>query len=174
MGTGESALVVAVPEAEPVVAAHRAALDASAAHGVPAHVTVLFPFLAPDRLDDAVLATVAGIVGSVPAFDVVLARVAWFGDRVVWLAPEPAAPFRALSSALWHRFPEAPPYRGEHTDLVPHLTIGHDAPRKQLDAAAEAVAAHLPIAARVETVRLIARDGATEPWRTLRELPLGR
>jgi 2'-5' RNA ligase len=171
VSAGESALIVAVPEAEPAVGAHRAELDAG---GVPAHVTVLFPFLPPDRLDDDVLATVAGVVGSVPAFDVALARVAWFGDRVVWLAPEPAAPFRALTIALWHRFPEAPPYGGEHTDLVPHLTIGHDALRERLAAAAEEVAAHLPIAARVEAVRLIARGGVTEPWRTVRELPLGR
>jgi hypothetical protein len=36
-----------------------------------------------------------------------------------------------------------------------------------------AVAAHLPIAARVEAVRLIARGGPAEPWRAVRELPLG-
>jgi len=174
MATGESALVVAVPEAEPAVAAHRAALDTSAAAGMPAHVTVLFPFLPAERLDDAALAAVARIVTAVPAFDVVLARVAWFGDRVVWVAPEPAEPFRALTLAVWRRFPEAPPYGSEHTDVVPHLTIGSGAPLERLASAAEAVAGRLPIAARVEAVRLITRPGATQRWRTAREFPLGR
>ena len=45
--TGESALLVAVPAAEPAVAAHRSRLDTSAAVGVPAHITVLYPFLPP-------------------------------------------------------------------------------------------------------------------------------
>lgn len=172
VAAGQSALVVTVPEAEPAVGAHRAELDASAAFGVPAHVTVLFPFLPPERLDGAALADVAGIVAAVPAFDLTLARVDWFGDRVVWLAPEPAEPFRALTLALWRRYPEAPPYAGAHTGVIPHLTIGHDAPRERLAAAAADVAAGLPIAARVETVRLIARGSPGEQWRTLRELPL--
>jgi hypothetical protein len=37
-----SALVVAIPEAEPRVGALRTALDPSAALGVPAHVTICF------------------------------------------------------------------------------------------------------------------------------------
>lgn len=174
MATGESALIVAVPEAEPVVAAHRAALDPGAGDGVPAHVTVLFPFLPPGRLDDGTLATVAGLVATVPVFDVVLTRVEWFGDRVVWLSPEPAEPFRALTMTLWRRFPETPPYAGEHTDVVPHLTIGTDAPRERLAAAAASAAGYLPIAARIESVRLITRPDVTERWRTFQEFPLRR
>ena len=42
---GQTALVVAVPSAEPVVARLRASYDVAAAYGVPAHVTVLYPFL---------------------------------------------------------------------------------------------------------------------------------
>jgi len=47
----ESALIVPVPEAEPVVGEFRASLDRCAGWGVPAHVTVIYPFRAPDRLD---------------------------------------------------------------------------------------------------------------------------
>ena len=42
-----SAVLVQVPEAERVVSRHRARLDAAATAGVPAHVTVLFPFVPP-------------------------------------------------------------------------------------------------------------------------------
>jgi hypothetical protein len=44
--TGESALLVTVPAAEPAVARHRSRLDTSATVGVPAHITVLYPFAA--------------------------------------------------------------------------------------------------------------------------------
>ena len=53
----QSALLVPVPAAEPAVAEHRARLDGSARDGVPAHLTVLYPFLPPALVDDVVLAS---------------------------------------------------------------------------------------------------------------------
>jgi hypothetical protein len=60
MAGDETALIVEVPAAEVVVGRHRAALDRAAALGVPAHLTVLYPFRPAellvsedhDRLDD--------------------------------------------------------------------------------------------------------------------------
>jgi hypothetical protein len=46
----QSAVLVPVPEAERAVSRHRARLDAAAALGVPAHVTVLFPFVPPSEI----------------------------------------------------------------------------------------------------------------------------
>ena len=72
------------------------------------------------------------------------------------------------------RFPQAPPYGGAFDDVVPHLTVGERQPRDVLVAAAAAVAPHLPIHARADTVRLIA--GRPEPgggWRTAATFPLG-
>jgi len=123
----ESAVLVAVPEADDIVGRFRARLDRSAAWGVPAHVTVLYPFVDPDRIDPAVLDRLAAAVGSVPAFDVTLARLCWFGDDRLWLAPEPDHPFRALTAAVCREFPDHPPYGGVHDDPTPHLTVGHDA-----------------------------------------------
>jgi hypothetical protein len=51
-----SALIVEVPAAEPVVARHRERLDSSAPLGIPAHVTVLYPFMRPDAIGPPVLA----------------------------------------------------------------------------------------------------------------------
>ena len=56
-----------------MVAPLRAAYDEAAAYGVPAHVTVLFPFLLYDAVDDGVRADPAGIAASVPAADVTFA-----------------------------------------------------------------------------------------------------
>ena len=95
-----------------------------------------------EDLLDAVRETVAGL----PRFEIEFSEVRWFGEQVAWLAPTPDQPFRALTEALWARFPDYPPYRGEFADVVPHLTIGHDVPVEDLSAAAEAVAARLPLA----------------------------
>jgi 2'-5' RNA ligase len=168
-----SALVVAVPDAEPRVGQLRAALDPSAARGVPAHVTIMFPFVPPAHIDDGVIAALGGVLAAEPAFEVGFSRVAWFGEEVVWWAPEPAAPFVALTHAVADRF-GLRPYEGAHGDSVtPHLTIGHGAPLDQLRKAADEVAAGPPVHARVRSVLLM--TGSREPgsWTTVADLPLG-
>ena len=174
MSEWESAVIVAMPEAEDAVSSWRARLDPAAGWGVPAHITVLYPFLPPDEIDAAALESLATAVAAVPAFDCTLARVAWFGSQVVWLDPEPAEPFRHLTTQVWQRFPQCSPYGGIHDELIPHLTIGDRAPLPDLQAAERSVRSALPISARVTYTRLI--RGSTEPnsWRTVRDFPLRR
>ena len=168
-----TALIVPVPEAENAVGPFRAALDTAASCGVPAHVTVLYPFLPPERVDETVLAAVGSAVAGVRRFAMTLTHVGWFAETVAWLAPRPDEPFRELTAAVWRRFPETPPYEGAYTDSVPHLTIGHDVPHGVLLEAASKVSAHLPIRAEVGAVRLM--QGSAEPVSrsTVTEFPLG-
>lgn len=164
-----SALVVTVPEAEAVVGGHRAVLDSSAVLGVPAHVTVLVPFVEPELIDDVVLASVREAVGSVPRFSAELTRVGWFDERVAFLAPEPGERFRELTAVVGARFPQCPPYGGEFAEVVPHLTIGHGVAPALLRVAAEEVVGALPIGFAVTSVRLLVlRDG----WREAAVFPL--
>ncbi|AEV85186.1 hypothetical protein ACWT_4166 [Actinoplanes sp. SE50] len=167
-----SALIVPVPEAEPAVADLRARLDRAASWGVPAHITVLYPFLPPAQLTPQVLAAIRLIAAGVPRFYLTLDRIGWFDDRVLWLSPSPAEPFRELTNRLAVRFPQTQPYEGEFADVIPHLTVGHDTPG--LPEAAAQVQPLLPIRARVTSLRLIA--GRREPgdsWHTLTDFPLG-
>jgi 2'-5' RNA ligase len=168
----ETAVVVAVPEAEGIVGRFRACLDQAAAWGVPPHVTVLYPFVAPDAVDERLLTRLAEVIGLTPAFDLTLARVCWFGDDTLWLGPETDGPFRTLTAAVWRSFPEYPPYGGAHADPVPHLTIGHDAPIELLRAAAQAIEPRLPIRARVTTVHLMQGSRDAGSWHTVAALPL--
>ena len=55
-----SAFAVKVPAADPLVAELRAQFDATARLGVPAHITVLVPFMPPQRITPAVLGSAAG------------------------------------------------------------------------------------------------------------------
>ncbi|MFE9190298.1 2'-5' RNA ligase family protein [Micromonospora sp. NPDC007208] len=75
-------------------------------------MTVLYAFLSPQQIDEQVLAVLRETIAGTPRFDVALTDVGWFGDTVVWLAPQPSRPFRELTSAVWQQFPEAPPMPG--------------------------------------------------------------
>jgi 2'-5' RNA ligase len=170
----ESAVLVPVPEAEPVVGRHRARLDRAAVDGVPAHVTVLYPFVPPPQITEATIEALAAAVRSVAAFDCQFPATAWFGEEVVWLAPRPEEPFRALTRAVCAAFPGYLPYGGRHRDAVPHLTIGDQPPGGVADLrAAEAdVLSALPVRARISHAWLM--TGTREPgsWRAVAELPL--
>jgi hypothetical protein len=170
----ESAVLVPFPEAERVVSPHRARLDRAAALGVPAHVTVLYPFVPPSAITPSVVEALAGAVASVSAFGCEFLETAWFGDDVLWLAPRPEAPFQALIHAVCAAFPGYLPYGGDHADPVPHLTVGErpDGGVAELRAAEAAVRPGLPIRARVSRVWLMAGRSSPGSWRTLAELPL--
>lgn len=170
----ESAVVVLIPEAERLVGRFRADLDVAAALGVPAHVTVLFPFVPPGLIDDMVIAELASAVGSVRSFEVTFARAAWFDRSVLWLAPEPADPFLALTRAVCERFPDYPPYRGEHQDVVPHLTVGIDQPVEALESAERAIEPGLPVSSRVSNAVLMQGSSGPGSWSIVAELPLSR
>jgi len=171
----ESAILVPVPEAEPVVGGLRDRLDRAALWGVPAHVTVLFPFAAPDAITGAVIEMAAAAVASVRAFECEFARVCWFGEDVVWLAPEPAEPFRALTNIVYAAFPQFPPFGGVYADVVPHLTVG-DRPgggSAALRAAEAEVTPALPVRTQVRHAWLMTGTQALASWRVVAELPLG-
>lgn len=181
----ETAVIVPVPAAERVVGPHRRVLDHSALWGVPAHVTVLYPFLPPDRVTANTIDDLRACLAEVDAFECTFARVRWFEQDVVWLAPEPDGPFRALTEAVWRRFPDHPPYRGAHPDVVPHLTVGSTRlgdlaglRRAAIDVLTtvsddrSASSAKLPIRARVDQVHLIAGTDAPRSWRTVAEFAL--
>jgi hypothetical protein len=173
MGGSESAVIVPIPEAEPLVGEFRASLDGAARWGVPAHVTVIYPFLAPDHLGAEELRMLGEAVASVPRFDVVFSEVCWFGDKTVWLAPDEPDGFRAMIDAVWSAFPACPPYGGAFATSVPHLTIGHEADRAALSAAEAAISVRLPVSASVSVAHLFQRSDVPGGWHSVAELPLG-
>jgi 2'-5' RNA ligase len=156
-----TALIVVVPEAEPFVGALRLAHDPSAALGVPAHITVLFPFAPPESIDEE---AVGALIGAHAPFDYQLTGVAVFADGATYLTPVPAEPFVALTSAVAARWPEHPPYAGAFARVVPHLTVSA--------AAAVVVDAPFPIAAHTDEVTLIEEDERGR-WAERRRLALG-
>jgi 2'-5' RNA ligase len=153
-----TALVALVPEAEPLVQAHRQRHDATARAGMPAHVTVLYPWLPVDALDAASLTDLGEVLGSVGTFEVTFGEFGRF-PRTLWLAPRPAEPFLALTGAVTERWPGCPPYGGEFDAVVPHLTVGDAVDPDALADVVADVAPSLPVSARIDQVALMTPNG---------------
>lgn len=162
-----------VPEAEPHVAALRRRHDPAAALGVPAHVTLLYPFLPPALVTRRVLRRAAAALHGQPAFRFRLAAAGAF-PGVLWLAPEPGPPFVAMTRALARAFPDWPPYGGVHRDIVPHLSVaqGDESTLRTAGGDLEAeLAARGPIAAHCTAVAVLGRH--ERHWSLLHLLALG-
>ena len=112
------------------------------ANDLPPHVTVLYP--CPGEVE-----AIAQVLAPFDQFDVTFTRVDRF-PGTLWLAPEPAAPFVALTEAMVARFPDWPPYGGVFKSVIPHLTVA----QTSLDDVAVQVEPLLPLASRVESVVL--------------------
>lgn len=153
----------------------RARLDRAASRGIPAHVTILYPFVPPGQITAAVLGKVAAAVASVQSFGCQFAATGWFGDQVVWLAPEPASPFRALTAAVHAVFPQCPPFGGAFAEVIPHLTIGDRPDRGPgvLRAAEAEVLAALPVRTHVSRAWLMTGTQAPGSWQLRATFPLG-
>jgi 2'-5' RNA ligase len=164
-----SGLLVAVPEAEPLVHEWRLRYD-SARLGIPAHITLLFPFVPAEELDEKLLGELRGLFAAQHAISFSLTRLAEFPDQTLWLAPEPSDPFRRLTELIFEHYPDYPPYEGIHEEVIPHLTVtsGEVSLRDQLDAA---LTPHLPVHAEAGDVVLL-EEQPNEHWRTRERFPL--
>ncbi len=170
----ESALVVLIPEVESLVKSFRDRYDPSAAVGVPAHVTILYPFKLPEDLTEEVITTLRDLISKRPGFQVSFQEFREFPDTL-YLAPTPAEPFRQLTEIIVGRYPETPPYRGAFAEIIPHLTVAQVSDVQSLDAIANefraAARKQLPISARVHAVSLL--DNSNGHWKVRAQFPLG-
>ena len=170
----ETAFIVHVPEAEAHVASLRSRFDASVHLGVPAHITVLVPFMAPDQITPSVLAQIQATLSQVPSFAFSLGQVRRF-PATAYLAPEPAEHFIALTEALVRRFPAFPPFRGEHDSIVPHLTVANGNASEAAVAADEleaVIQSKGPISSFCSSVSLL--ENSSGRWREMHVFPLPR
>ena len=90
-------LIVPVLEAEAAIQPSPAEYVPVWADGMPAHVTLLFPFPCMDQLDAAGLADLTALFAAAPAIRATFSEVGQFPD-VVYLAPEPRDWFVVLTA----------------------------------------------------------------------------
>lgn len=165
----KTALVVHVPEAEPAVGDWRREHTDDARLGMPAHVTILYPFVPRAGLAEAE-PRLAELVAGHDAFDATFVRAARF-PTLLYLQPEPVERFRQLTEAVVATWPEHPPYGGAYDTVVPHLTVAESEDASLLDSIDAELEPLLPIRQRVRAVTLLL-EGDDGRWREHSRLPL--
>jgi 2'-5' RNA ligase superfamily len=170
-GVPDTALVVLIPEAEEIVAPYRLQHDPVSGRGVPAHVTVLFPFVSPVDPDSA--RRVGETCVQHAPFAVSLVSVERFPGLVVWLRPDPTEPFAAMIAAARAAFPQYPPYGGTITEPIPHLTIADGVDERTAATLEAELTPTLPIRSHVDELVLLVEDD-TGRWSVDGRWPLGQ
>jgi 2'-5' RNA ligase len=135
----------------------RSVMDAQ--DGVPAHLTLLYPFIEPAGLDAGVRRTIVAVAGRHAPIDFHLAGPARWPDTI-YVAVTPADPFVALQADLAATFPAYPIY-GKPADFafVPHVTVAEGLTVDDPATLADPGWATLPQPARAAALEVIADDG---------------
>lgn len=96
-------IVIPVPEAEPLVGLLRRSHTRDGAEGMPAHITLIYPFTDDSVLTDGRIQVARTVFGRFSQFPFRLGSVGWFRNEAeshLYLAPEPPDPFVELVAAL--------------------------------------------------------------------------
>ena len=122
MDMSATALIVEVPEAELMVRDLREEFDRVSLLGMPAHITVLYPFLEQSNIDESQLELMQSVFDGFGNFGFQLNEVGEF-QETVYLSPSPKERFTDLTKAIERMFPEYPPFGGIHDSIIPHLSV---------------------------------------------------
>lgn len=166
----QTAVLVHVPEAERVVGRWRLQHTYDAPLGIPAHVTLLFPWVPVGELSQDDEQRLARLIGETAPFVVTFSRTARFPE-VLYLEPQPSEPFAAFTAAIAAEWPEHPPYEGAHETVIPHLTVAESEDESLFEQIRTDVEPQLPLQMGVTEAQLYAED-ADGRWRERRRFPL--
>ena len=170
----ESALVILVPEAEAVVGRLRQRYDPSAAVGLPAHITLNYPFLPGEPVKAVTIDQLEVLFSRFPPLRFSLIEARQFFDTV-YLAPHPDEPFMELIRAVVAQYPQSPPYGGLFAEVVPHLSLAQSENTAELELVLREFApgseGKLPIEAAANEVTLM--DNRNGRWKKRLAFRLG-
>jgi 2'-5' RNA ligase len=169
LAMAETAVVVLLPELEPLIGDWRRRYTRDGARGMPPHVTLVIPFVDSSQLDDR-LGALGRLFDAFAPFGVTFSATARF-PGLLYLRPEPEQPFVGLTEGLVEAFPEFRPYRGEFDEIVPHATIA-EADDETLAGIARALSPQLPVKARVDRAWVV--EETPSGWRRRTAFPLDR
>jgi 2'-5' RNA ligase len=104
-----TAVVIAFPKASAAVDGWRERTCSDRPSiGIPPHVTLLFPFVPAEQVDDVVVAELRRLFAATSPFAVTFRELRRWPE-MVYLAPEPPEPFARLTETIVERWPQYPP-----------------------------------------------------------------
>jgi len=170
----ETAIVVPVEGAELLLSGAAAACGFDRPPGMPAHVTLLYPFVDAERLSAGHAHQAQRALSNVQPFGCSFSSIGRFDDPpvAIFLEPKPVEQFSAMVQALVGAFPEFPPYGGTVEEVIPHLTLVETADRNLWAEVEEWVGPQLPVRTSVQGFSIYVRTETS--WVERFRLPLGR
>ncbi len=166
---GTTAVVIVLPDAAPLLDAARRIDPALVRHGVPAHVSLLYPFVPEPALTGEDERSVRALAARFPVADLLLAELVTASGFVGVTVPE----LQPIVDAFRARWPGLRPYGGRFgAQPAAHVTVamGADDPAASAHVRA-AVGGLLPLRTRAAAVQLVVLT--EEGWRPRWTAPLG-
>jgi 2'-5' RNA ligase superfamily len=108
---GQTGLVIPVPAADAVLAAVGARYPGTVREGVPAHVSLLYPFVAAAELDERVTSALGELLAEQAPMPVQFAEC-YCREGFVALCPDPIDGLKELMSKAHRRWPDVVAYEG--------------------------------------------------------------
>ena len=143
-----------VRAADSAVADIRLEHDWPAREGVPAHVTLMGPFLAPDEITEEIVERLGELFAAAEPASFSLTELRRV-DEIAYLAVEPDDDVRAMTAMLEAAFPAAPRYGEEFGGALYHLTVARGCDDALFAALEEQLRGVLPIPAGIEEAVLV-------------------
>ncbi|MFG2991835.1 2'-5' RNA ligase family protein [Streptomyces sp. NPDC048257] len=166
---GTTAVVILLPDAAPLLDAAWRIDPALVRHGVPAHVSLLYPFVPDSALTGQDEKGVRSLAASFPAADLLLEELVTASGFVGVTVPE----LQPIVDAFRATWPRLRPYRGRFgARPAAHVTVamGADDPTASAHVRA-AVGSLLPLRTRAAAVQVVVLT--EEGWRPRFTAPLG-
>lgn len=155
---GQTGLVIPVPAADALLASVGARYPGTVREGVPAHVSLLYPFVAAAELDKGVTSALGELFAEQAPMPVQFAEC-YRRDGFVALLPDPTNGLKELVSKTRRRWPDVVPYEGVYGDVEPHLTVAMRCSAETAVTIEEEVSTQLPISAELREAWLVAFEG---------------
>jgi 2'-5' RNA ligase len=156
--SNESAIIVPIPEVESVVGPLRLQFDVGARIGVPAHITLLYPFRSAQAVVDEI-ERLRDVCASIEAFPFSFTEVRRFPETA-YLHPDKSETFAQITKILVGIWPDCKPYNGAFAETTPHLTVADRVDPETLAAVEHSLRPHLPIQCVAREAWLLTSDDA--------------
>lgn len=164
---GKTAVVVPVLAADGMLEAVARHYPQAVRQGVPAHVSLLYPFLDLPLVDEGVLRQLRSCAKDSASLSVTFAE---FHREPGFVGLE-AKPLASLAGVVRGRWPNLAPYEGRFGNNPPlHLTIAMGVLPEAADDVVEKLSGFLPLTVVVDQLWLVAFDGV---WHVVQTFPLG-
>ncbi|HEX3052076.1 MAG TPA: 2'-5' RNA ligase family protein [Aggregatilineaceae bacterium] len=137
----------------------------------PAHISVLYPFVPPDRLEDA-CETLRTLCADVTPFEITLAGYDRF-PGTTFLNPVNPTPIHQLYAKIHARFPDYLPYGGAFgPDIHPHMTVAQF--KTEADQQQAVFPPYAPVTFLARRLHVLSGPSTLDrPWLTEAVIPFG-